>query len=157
MNKKQTHTLALLALVFGVAISPILAADNAEARNPPESTYILQGDLTAPNNDKPFGGENVGIYNIHVRDEYSTIFVSLEKGPSDGMVLEGWLVDIETGEKFSTGVYDEKSRVNGGLSQIVDLGFHYDVFVITEEPRLDSDPTPNKPVAGVPLSTPFGQ
>jgi len=157
MNKKQTHTLALLALVFGVAISPILAADNAEARNPPESRYILQGDLTAPNNDKPFGGENVGIYNIHVRDDYSTIFVSLENGPSDGMVLEGWLVDIETGEKFSTGVYDEKSNVNGGLSFLVDPGFHYDVFVITEEPRLDSDPTPNKPVAGVPLSTPFGQ
>jgi len=157
VNKKQTHTLALLALVFGVAISPILAADNAEARNPPESRYILQGDLTAPNNDKPFGGENVGIYNIHVRDDYSTIFVSLENGPSDGMVLEGWLVDIETGEKFSTGVYDEKSNVNGGLSFLVDPGFHYDVFVITEEPRLDSDPTPNKPVAGVPLSTPFGQ
>ena len=157
MNKKQTHTLALLALVFGVAISPILAADNAEARRAPESTYILQGDLTAPNNDKPFGGENVGIYNIHVRDDYSTIFVSLEKGPSDGMVLEGWLVDIETGEKFSTGVYDEKSNVNGGLSLLVDPGFHYDVFVITEEPRFDSDPTPNKPVAGVPLSTPFGQ
>ncbi len=157
MNKKQTHTLALLALVFGVAISPILAADNAEARRPLESTYILQGDLTAPNNDKPFGGENVGIYNIHVRDDYSTIFVSLENGPSDGMVLEGWLVDIETGEKFSTGVYDEKSNVNGGLSLLVDPGFHYDVFVMTEEPRLDSDPTPNKPVAGVPLSTPFGQ
>jgi len=73
------------------------------------------------------------------------------------VVLEGWLVDIETGEKFSTGVYDEKSNVNGGLSFLVDPGFHYDVFVITEEPRLDSDPTPNKPVAGVPLSTPFGQ
>jgi len=127
MNKKQTHTLALLALVFGVAISPILAADNAEARNLPESTYILQGDLTAPNNDKPFGGENVGIYNIHVRDGYSTIFVSLENGPSDGMVLEGWLVDIETGEKFSTGVYDEKSRVNGGLSQIVDPGILFEL------------------------------
>ncbi len=157
MNKKQTHTLALLALVFGVAISPILAADNAEARNPPESTYILQGDLTAPNNDKPFGGENVGIYNIHVRDDYSTIFVSLEKGPSDGMVLEGWFVDVETGEKLSTGVFKDHSRINGGLLVLDNPGFHYDVFVITEEPRFDTDPAPNKPVAGVLLSAPFGQ
>ena len=60
MNKKQTHTLALLAIVFGVAISPIIAADNAEAR-PADSLYVLHGDLTAPNNDKPFGGDFAGI------------------------------------------------------------------------------------------------
>ncbi len=74
----------------------------------------------------------------------------------DGRVLEGWLVYIETGEKFSTGIY-KQSKLDGGISVLIDPEFHYDVFVITEEPRFDTDPTPNKPVAGVPLSAPFGQ
>jgi len=156
MNKKQTHALALLAMVFGVAISPIILADNAEAKIV-DISYVLHGDLTAPSGDKPFGGEIAGTYHIQVRDDVTTIYAEVENRASEGMVLEGWLVDIETGEKFSTGVFKEKSRVNGGFSVLFDPGFHYDVFVITEEPRFDTDPTPNKPVAGVPLSAPFGQ
>ena len=153
MNKKQTRVLAMLAMVFGVAISPIIAADNAEAR-PAYTRYILQGDLTAPNNDKPFGGEIAGIYYIGVKDEFTSIYAGLESRASSGMVFEGWLVDIDTGEKLSTGTF--KEGVQRGFFT-VNPGFHYDVFVVTEEPIFDTDPTPNKPVAGVPLSAPFGQ
>ena len=156
MNKKQTHALAMLALVFGVAISPIVLADNAEAK-PADIRHILYGDLTAPNGDKPFGGEIAGNYYIQTSEERTIVFASLENGASDGMVLEGWLVDVETGEKLSTGVFKDHSRVNGGFAVLDNPGFHYDVFVITEEPRFDTDPTPNKPVAGVLLSAPFGQ
>ena len=151
MNKK--HTLALLAIVFGVALSPIITADNAEARLF-DSRYILQGDLTAPNNGKPFGGDNVGTYIIHVSDEYTFIYAELEKGAPNGMILEGWLIDVETGEKLSTGIF--KEDVKRGFF-LLDPEFHYDLFVITEDPRIDTDPAPNKPVAGVPLSAPFGQ
>ena len=157
MNKKQTHTLALLALVFGVALSPILAADNVEARLA-DNRYILQGDLTAPNNDKPFGGDNVGTYSIHVTDDYTIIHAALNKGPSNGMVHEGWLVDVETGEKLSTGVFKETNRGNSGFFFLSEVEFYYDVFVVTEEPRFDSDPAPTlPPVGAVPLSAPFGQ
>ena len=156
MNKKQIHALAMFAMVFGVAISPIILADNAEAK-PADIRSILHGDLTAPNGDKPFGGEIAGNYYIQTSEERTTIFASLENRASDGMVLEGWLVDVETGEKLSTGVFKDHSRVNGGFAVLDNPGFHYDVFVITEEPRFDTDPTPNKPVAGVPLSLPFGQ
>ena len=156
MNKKQTHTLALLALVFGVALSPIILADNAEARLF-DNRSILQGDLTAPNDGKPFGGDNVGTYSIHVTDDYTIIHAALNSSPSDGMVHEGWLVDVETGEKLSTGVFNNNSRGNSG-SFLIDPEFHYDVFVITAEPIIDSDPAPTlQPVGGVPLSTPFGQ
>ncbi len=148
--------IAMFAIVFGVAISPIILADNAEAK-PAEIRSILHGDLTAPNGDKPFGGEIAGNFNIYTTDEITSIYATVENRASDGMVLEGWLVDVETGEKFSTGVYKENSRINGGFAVLFDPGFHYDVFVITEEPRFDTDPTPNKPVAGVPLSFPFGQ
>jgi len=156
MNKKQIHTLAMFAMVFGVAISPIILADNAEARLA-DNRFILQGDLTAPNGDKPFGGEIAGTYIIHVKDAFTTIYATVENRASDEMVLEGWLVDVETGEKLSTGVFKDHSRINGGFAVLDNPGFHYDVFVITEEPRFDTDPTPNKPVAGVPLSAPFGQ
>ncbi len=65
MNKKQIHALAMFAMVFGVAISPIIIADDAEAR-PVDIRSILQGDLTATNGDKPFGGEIAGTYLIQV-------------------------------------------------------------------------------------------
>ena len=155
MNKKQTHTLALLAIVFGVAISPIIAADYVEAR-PADIRYTLNGDLTAPNNDKPFGGNNVGTYAITITDDRTSIYTGLKINPTNGMVFEGWLVDIETGEKLSTGTF--KEGVKRGFFTGIAQEFHYDVFVITEEPIIDSDPAPTlPPVGGVPLSTPFGQ
>lgn len=158
MNKKQTHALAMLALVFGIAISPILAADNAEA-GPPVSRYILNGEITEPRNDKPFGGDSIGTYGINVRDDFTTAIAILDFHPSEGMVFEGWLVDVETGEKLSTGTFLEGKRNNDkGMFFLGDIGFHYDVFVITEEPINDSDPTPTlPPVGAVPLSAPFGQ
>ena len=153
MNKKQTYAFAMLAMVFGVAASPILLVENAEAR-PADNRYTLFGDLTSPSGDKPFGSDNAGTYSIGVKDEFTTIYAQLDSRASPGMVFEGWLVDVQTGEKLSTGIF--KEDVKRGIFTL-DPGFHYDVFVITEEPLIDSDPAPNKPVAGVPLITPFGQ
>ena len=154
MNKKQTFAFAMLAMVLGVATSPILSAENVEAARPADVRYDLAGDLTAPSGDKPFGGYTVGFYSFAVHDEFTTIHAELDQRATAGMVYEGWLVDVETGEKLSTGIF--KENVQRGFFSL-DPGFHYDVFVITEEPVIDSDPTPNKPVAGVPLGTPFGQ
>ena len=159
MNKKQTYAFAMLAMVFGIAASPIISADDAEART--EIEYVLSGDLTAPSGDKPFGGEDVGSYHILGLDSTDSIAItfSLEKRPSEGMVYEGWLIDVETGEKLSTGIFKGKihERTQFGFFGGIDEQFHYDIFVITEEPIIDTDPNPNKPVAGVPLSAPFGQ
>ena len=154
MNKKQTIAFAMVAMVFGVMTSPIISAQDAEARIFP-SKYVLHGELTAPSGDKPFGGEPVGTYHIQTRGGFTGINVNLEYRASEGMVYEGWLVDVQTGEKLSTGTLKEGTQRGyfGGLAP----EFHYDVFVVTEEPRIDSDPKPNTPVAGVPLSDPFGQ
>ena len=154
MNKKQTFAFAMLVMVFGVATSPILSAENVEAARADDIRYALTGDLTAPNNDKPFGGDTVGFFSIGVKDESTTIYAGLESRAPAGMVYEGWLVDVETGEKLSVGIFNE--GIQRGFFAL-DPGFHYDVFVITEEPVLDSNPAPNRAVAGVPLDTPFGQ
>ena len=154
MNKKQTTVFAMLALVFGAAISPILSANHVEAR-PDDNRYVLYGDLTSPDGKTLFGGDKVGFYSIGVKDEFTSIYAKLDHRPSSGMVFEGWLVDVQTGEKHSIGTFKEDHK--RGESFTVDSEFHYDVFVVTEEPKIDSDPAPNKPVAGVPLGKPFGQ
>jgi len=158
MIKKQALAFVMLAAVFGIAASPIISAGDAEARIE-EPRFVLHGDLTAPSGDKPFGGEDVGDYYTHTREGSITFIVSLENRASEGMVYEGWLVDVETGEKLSIGLFkgDRQESVQYGFFGGIDPQFHYDVLVITEEPIIDSDPAPNKPVAGVPLSAPFGQ
>ena len=76
--------------------------------------------------------------------------------PSSDMVFEGWLVDVDTGYKLSLGQFNTQ---NDGLffEQDIVNPWIYNVLVITEEPVDDTNPAPNMPVGGVPLSEPFGQ
>ena len=71
------------------------------------------------------------------------------------MVLEGWLVDMDSGYKLSLG----KANHNGKLlfSQTMVNPWIYDAIVITEESIGDTNPAPNVPVGGISLETPFGQ
>ncbi len=113
-----------------------------------------RGDLTAPSGDAPFGGKTVGTFSILVDGSDHVNVTTDIKNVSSGMVLEGWLVDMDTGYKLSLG----KSHDNGKLSfsqQMVNPWI-YDAIVMTEEPIGDSNPAPNVPVGGVLLETPFG-
>lgn len=71
------------------------------------------------------------------------------------IVLEGWLVDMDSDYKLSLGKADSHGKIT--FSQPMVNPWIYDVLVITEEPIDDSDPTPNTPVGGIPLDEPFGQ
>ncbi len=143
-----------MAMVFGLVMSPALLSNDAEARvELPKA--ILQGDLTAPQGDKPFGAEAVGNFYAHVQDTHTVIYVDFNGQPSEGMVFEGWLVDVDSGEKTSFGTFQEHR--NRAFITTIDNQFNNDLIVITEEPILDSDPAPNKPVGGAVLGTPFGQ
>ena len=154
MNTKQKTGIALMAVVFGLVMSPALLSNDAEARvELPKA--ILQGDLTAPSGDKPFGGDAVGNFYVHVQDEYTLIYVDFDRQPSAGTVFEGWLVDVDSGEKTSFGTFQEERNRN--FITIVDNSFNNDLIVITEEPFLDTDPAPHTPVGGAVLGTPFGQ
>ena len=154
MNSKQKTGIALMAVVFGLVMSPALLSNDAEARVELPSA-ILQGDLSAPSGDKPFGGDAVGNFYAHVTDDYTLIYVDFDRQPSQGTVYEGWLVDVDSGEKTSFGTFQEERNRN--FITIVDNSFNNDLIVITEEPILDSDPAPHTPVGGAVLGTPFGQ
>ncbi len=114
----------------------------------------MNGELTAPSGDAPFGGNIVGTFSISVDDGDHVIVTTYIENTSSGMIQEGWLVDMDSGYKLSLG----KSHDNGNLlfSQHMVNPWIYDAIVITEEPIGDSNPEPNVPVGGVLLKTPFG-
>ncbi len=154
MNSKQKTGIALMAVVFGLVMSPALLSNDAEARvELPRA--ILQGDLTAPSGDKPFGGMEIGSFFASVKDDFTVLYVDFNRQPSEGTVFEGWLVDVDSGVKTSFGIFQEER--NRAFITTVDNQFNNDLIVITEEPILDSDPAPNKPVGGVALGKTFGQ
>ena len=159
MNTKTITGFAMMALVFGIALSPILS-NEAEAANILRPTkMVVQGELTAPMNDKPFGGNVVGDYYLQVRDDNAIISVRIDANASPGTVYEGWLVDADSGLKTSFGlIQDSKYRQSGlELTTSVEKSFNNDLVVITEEPIVDTDPAPNTPIGGAVLGTPFGQ
>ena len=161
MNTKQKTGIALMAIVFGLVLSPAVATE-AEARTFVPS-FVLQGELTAPSDDKPFGGEVVGDYTIGVYDSgrrggQTTISVEFDSRATPGTVYEGWLVDKDSGEKTSFGIFQEnKQRQTQFYTVSVVSMFNNDLIVITEEPIVDTDPAPHTPVGGAVLVKPFGQ
>ena len=136
-------------------MTKMMKDDHAMKNKMMEKDAHMKGDLTAPSGDTPFGGKSVGTYSITVEGDDHVKVVTNINSVSSEMVLEGWLVDMDTGYKLSTG----KSDHNGKLlfSQSMVNPWIYDAIVITEEPINDSNPAPNVPVGGVLLETPFGQ
>ena len=118
-------------------------------------TASLRGDLTAPVGDEPFGGDVVGNYLLRAKSNIIRIIAKVTVNPSEGKVLEGWLVDTQSGYKLSTGQLSERNSLV--FTQRIVNPWLYDLIVITEEPMDDTDPSPHMPIGGAKLSQPFGQ
>ncbi len=165
MNTKIKIGIAMTAVVFGLILSPALASNQADAFKADsiladtEYTFSMRGALTAPQGDKPFGGDHVvGHYVIRANDHQVNIVAEFETTSSPDLNLEGWLVDVDTGFKLSTGLFSDETNANRlHVVQEISNPWIYDVFVVTEEPIADIDPAPHTPVGGVALSEPFGQ
>jgi len=160
MNTKQITGIAMMAIVFGLILSPTLASNKADATiDETQYAFSMKGALTAPEGDKPFGGDHVvGHYFIRASDHQVQIVAEFEATSSPDQVLEGWLVDVDTGFKLSTGLFSDETNTNRlYIVQEIANPWIYDVFVVSEEPIVDNDPNPDTPVGGVALSKPFGQ
>lgn len=161
MNTKTKTGIAMMAIVFGIALSPILA--NEAQANTFSPSVVLQGDLTSPSEDKPFGGDTVGTYIVGVYDAgkrggQTTIAVELDSKATSGTVYEGWLVDEDSGDKTSLGRFQENTqRQTQFYTVTISSTFNNDLLVITEEPIVDTDPAPNRPIGGAVLGKPYGQ
>lgn len=167
MKKMITFGLTF-AVIVGLTLSPIVQyqANAAMEDKMMEKLLYMDGALTAPTDGKPFGGVDVGSYKVRVKDSNKvtiiakvTITMMEDKMMKDTMmetqVLEGWLVDMQSGYKLSTGQLSERNTLV--FTQRIVNPWIYDLFVITVEPFQDTDPNPNTPVAGVQLGKPFGQ
>jgi hypothetical protein len=141
-----------LAVVLGLAISSniIFQTQIAEA----QQIESIKADLTTPSNDKPFGGEKIGDFTIKLNGNNVNIAADVNTLPSDGNVLEGWLVDAETDYKLSLGQIKENGKLS--FSQNMVNPNTYNVLVVTEEPDDDIDPNAATPIGGSELQSPFG-
>ena len=164
MNQKTKFIglLAILPLVM-IALAPnyIGEADAMKSITGPqgtEYTFFKSGALTAPFGDKPFGDDYVvGHYSIKANTQAVKITAEFEATSSPEFVLEGWLVDVDTGFKLSLGLFTDETNANRlFFEQDIANPWVYDLFVVTEEPLEDEDPNPNRPVGGTPLSKHFG-
>lgn len=139
----KNRTLTVGAVV--VVIAAILGAYSLQVVMTQRSGVTLQGTLTAPSGDKPFGGAAVGSYSTNVNGHTVTITATLNQAAQTGKVFEGWLVDTNTGYKLSLGQLDgtklqfTQSMVNPSI---------YKLVVITIEPVGKTDPNPSGVIAG---------
>ena len=174
MKKITFVGLAVAVIVLGLILSP-LAQYQADAAMKEDKMMdkmmkepvFIKGDLTAPADDKPFGGDDIGNYLVRVKDDKVRIIAKVDKTLMEKMmmekkekmmeekVLEGWLVDMQSGYKLSTGQLSERNTLI--FTQKMVNPWIYDLIVITEEPMHDTDPNPHMPVGGAQIPEPFGQ
>jgi len=116
---------------------------------------VLSGDLTASEDGKPFGGNIVGSYQVLADNTTIKIVVDYNNSPHPGNVLEGWLVDKDTGYKLSIGQFNEDNRLY--FYQNMVNPWIYDILGVTEEPVNDINPINTPAIGGVHLVEPFGK
>jgi len=115
----------------------------------PNYEETSSGELTAVTNEKPFGGRVVGHYQI-LQDNEEVIIVIESQPPSLDTVLEGWLVDSDSGYALSLGKFDADNNILYFKQRMVNP-LIYDVLEVTEEPINDVNPKPHTTIGGVPV------
>lgn len=132
MNVLMTVTL-LTALLTTVATVHIGAAEAQEE-------VVGSGDLSVPEGDNPFGGDNIGTYNIGSDREGLRVQVNMDITPTSGNAYQAWLVDNATGNDLALG--ELVDNVLATTLQPTDSS-PYRLIVVTEEPLNDPDPARN--------------
>lgn len=154
--KSNLKILAMaLAAVLATGTISVLSLQSAQADHGDSERAKVRGDLTAPSDGNPFGGDDIGTYSVTTLGQKTIVRAHVETEPSDGTVLEGWLVDMETGYKLSLGQFNDRGSLAFGQKMV--NPHTYNVLVVTEEPEGDIDPNPAIPVGGAELPSPFGQ
>ena len=160
MNQKMRYMglIAILPLAM-VALSPDLigeadAAIQGFVRDPAtkiNEVYYLSDHLTSPRNDKSFGGAVVGDYLITVNFDEVKIIADFYSSPSQGMMLEGWLVNSDNESYFSIGKFDKENNMLKFYQK--DIEPHtYDLFIVTEKSLSDTDSSDHRSIGGALIS-----
>lgn len=142
--------LAIAATIFGTTTSQLLPQE-AKAQGKPT---LMQGQLTAASNGKPFGGQTIGSYSVTPSGQKVGIAIRLDKSPAAGNVFEAWLVDTKANYSLSLGQVGTDGTLT--FSQTMVNPYVYNQIIITQEPLNNPNPKPSQPIGGSALQTPFG-
>ncbi|HEY9386243.1 MAG TPA: hypothetical protein VIP70_04335 [Nitrososphaeraceae archaeon] len=149
MSREKLVSISVLTiLVIGLVKIPSFNTYIAEAQQ-------MTGDITAPSDGNPFGGQKMGTITIDSNGSRTNVTADLNASPKEGNVFEGWLVDAGgSGYKLSLGQF-----TNGTLNftQYMANPYTYKNFEVTEEPSEDPDPNAAESIAGFELDDPFGR
>ncbi len=131
---KNSMLMLIVIAITTVALTVLTSTMNG---TPLQTTSILaqeemekSGDLTGPQGNLPFGGENAGTYSIG-QDRYGLrIQVNMDDSPTNGTLYVAWLVDNSTGNDIGVGqLVDDELAVT---QQITNSSL-YDLIEVTEE------------------------
>ena len=130
----KTNLLKLVAItITGIALTVLIPTMNG---NPFVNPTFAQeeeeksGDLTEPEDNVPFGGDNAGTFSIGP-DRYGLrVQVDMSDTPTNGTVYVAWLVDNSTGDDIPLGqlVDDELAA-----TQQITNSTLYNLIEVTEE------------------------
>ena len=127
----------LMLIVIAITTVALTVLPSAMNGTPLQITSILaqeetekSGDLTGPQDNLPFGGDNAGTYSIG-QDRYGLrIQVNMDDSPTNGTLYVAWLVDNFTGNDIGVGqLVDDELAVT---QQITNSSL-YDLIEVTEE------------------------
>ena len=130
----KTNLLKLVEItITGIALTVLIPTMNG---NPFVNPTFAQeeeeksGDLTEPEDNVPFGGDNAGTFSIGP-DRYGLrVQVDMSDSPTNGTVYVAWLVDNSTGDDVPLGqlVDDELAA-----TQQITNSTLYNLIEVTEE------------------------
>jgi hypothetical protein len=102
-----------------------------------------------------FGEDKIGTVSIDATATKTTITTNITATPKQDKVFEAWLVD-EGGSNYKLSL---GQATDGKLQYSANLvnPYTFKQFIITEEPKADTDPNAAGTFAGAELPPPFGQ
>jgi hypothetical protein len=126
--------LKLVAItITGIALTVVIPTMNGNPFVTPsfaQEEEEKSGDLTEPEDNVPFGGDNAGTFSIGP-DRYGLrVQVDMSDSPTNGTVYVAWLVDNSTGDDVPLGqlVDDELAA-----TQQITNSTLYNLIEVTEE------------------------
>jgi hypothetical protein len=130
----KINLLKLVAItITGIALTVLIPTTNGNPFVTPtfaQEEEEKSGDLTEPEDNVPFGGDNAGTFSIGP-DRYGLrVQVDMSDSPTNGTVYVAWLVDNSTGDDVPLGqlVDDELAA-----TQQITNSTLYNLIEVTEE------------------------
>jgi hypothetical protein len=150
------HRILILSVLTSLAVAATISATTQlllQEANAQGKSTLMQGQLTAASNGKPFGGQTIGSYSVTPSGQKLDITIHLDKSPATGNVFEAWLVDTKANYSLSLG---QVGAAYLSFSQTMVNPYVYNQIMITQEPANSSNPKPSQPIGGSALQAPFG-